>query len=54
MRTGEYHDLRTGPIDFGPIESVSEEANRNADVRRIKLGDAVDFILEVQRCNTDG
>ncbi|KAL8835508.1 MAG: hypothetical protein Q9176_006857 [Flavoplaca citrina] len=54
VRTGEYHDLKTGPINFGPIESVSEEIDGNGDVRRVKLGDAVDFILELQRCNTDG
>ena len=54
VRTGEYHDLRTGPIDFGPVESMSEEVDGNGDVRRVKLGDAVDFILELERLNTDG
>ncbi|KAL8854120.1 MAG: hypothetical protein Q9221_001042 [Calogaya cf. arnoldii] len=53
VRTSDYHDLKTGPIDFGPIESLSEEVDGNADVRRINLGDAVDFILDLQRRNSD-
>lgn len=53
VRTGEYHDLRTGPVNFAPIETISEEVSENADVRRIALGDAVDFILELHRQNTE-
>ncbi|KAL9007877.1 MAG: hypothetical protein Q9180_009564, partial [Flavoplaca navasiana] len=39
-------------LDFSSIESVSEEVDGNADVRRIALGDAVDFILALHRRNT--
>lgn len=53
VRTGEFHDLKTGPIDFAPIESLSEEVDGNPHVRRINLGDAVDFILDLQRRNSD-
>ena len=53
VRTSESHDLKTGPVDFSSIESVSEEFNGNADVRRIALGDAVDFILALHRRNND-
>lgn len=51
VRTGEYQDLRTGPVDFAPIREASEEVDGNADVRRIALGDAVDFILDLERQN---
>ncbi|KAL8787432.1 MAG: hypothetical protein Q9213_002209 [Squamulea squamosa] len=51
VRTGEYHDLRTGPVDFAPIQAVSEEIDGNANIRRIALGDAVDFLLELHRQN---
>ncbi|KAI4147080.1 MAG: hypothetical protein LQ341_001883 [Variospora aurantia] len=53
VRTGEFHDLRMGPIDFAAIESVSEMVDGNKDVRRIALGDAVDFVLELHRQNTE-
>ncbi|KAL8915759.1 MAG: hypothetical protein Q9208_008852, partial [Pyrenodesmia sp. 3 TL-2023] len=53
VRTGEFNDLRTGPIDFAPIEPLTEEADGNPDVRRINIGDAVDFILELHRTNCD-
>ncbi|KAL8652051.1 MAG: hypothetical protein Q9226_004430 [Calogaya cf. arnoldii] len=53
VRTGEFHDLKTGPIDFAPIESLSEELDGNFNVRRINMGDAVDFILDLQRRNSD-
>ncbi|KAL8877258.1 MAG: hypothetical protein Q9198_004692, partial [Flavoplaca austrocitrina] len=52
VRTSESHDLKTGPVDFSSIGSVSEEFSGNADVRRIALGDAVDFILALHRRNT--
>ncbi|KAL8992528.1 MAG: hypothetical protein Q9169_007032 [Polycauliona sp. 2 TL-2023] len=51
VRTGEYHDLRSGPVDFEPIREISEEVAGNPDVRRIALGDAVDFILNLARQN---
>lgn len=51
VRTSEYHDLRTGPVDFSSIESVSEQVDGNANVRRIALEDAVDFILALHRWN---
>ncbi|KAL8946006.1 MAG: hypothetical protein Q9222_007541 [Ikaeria aurantiellina] len=51
VRTGEHHDLTTGPIDFTPIEAVSEEFDGNEDVRRINLGAAVDFVLDLERRN---
>ncbi|KAL8902495.1 MAG: hypothetical protein Q9207_004652 [Kuettlingeria erythrocarpa] len=54
VRTGEFHNMRTGPIDFAPIVSLSEEVDGNADVRRISMGDAVDFILDLHRRNCDG
>ncbi|KAL8909962.1 MAG: hypothetical protein Q9171_004728 [Xanthocarpia ochracea] len=53
VRTGEFHDLRTGPVDFASIETVSEEVDGNANVRRILLGHAVDFILDLQRRNSE-
>ncbi|KAL8760742.1 MAG: hypothetical protein Q9184_003087 [Pyrenodesmia sp. 2 TL-2023] len=53
VRTGEYHDLRTGPVNFAPIQTMSEKVDENGDVRRIALGDAVDFILELHRRNTE-
>ncbi|KAL8657983.1 MAG: hypothetical protein Q9226_001393 [Calogaya cf. arnoldii] len=52
VRTGEFHDLKTGPVHFSSIESISEEVCGKADVRRIALGDAVDFILDLHRQNT--
>ncbi|KAL8651157.1 MAG: hypothetical protein Q9226_004829 [Calogaya cf. arnoldii] len=51
VRTGDYCDLKTGPVDFAPICEVSEESDGNPDVRRIALGDAVDFILDLERQN---
>ncbi|KAI4181924.1 MAG: hypothetical protein LQ346_006673 [Caloplaca aetnensis] len=53
VRTGEYHDLRTGPVDFAPIDNMSEQVDENGDVRRIALGDAVDFVLELHKQNTE-
>lgn len=41
-----------GPIDFTSIEAVSEQVDGNADVRRIALGHAVDFILDLNRQNS--
>ncbi|KAL8723208.1 MAG: hypothetical protein Q9225_000474 [Loekoesia sp. 1 TL-2023] len=53
VRTGEFQDLRTGPVDFGSIENVSEQVDGSADVRRIALSDAVDFILDLERRNNE-
>ncbi|KAL8650765.1 MAG: hypothetical protein Q9210_003637 [Variospora velana] len=53
VRTGEFHDLRMGPIDFTAIETVSEKVDGNEHVRRVALGDAVDFVLELHRQNTE-
>ncbi|KAL8918718.1 MAG: hypothetical protein Q9208_007189 [Pyrenodesmia sp. 3 TL-2023] len=53
VRTGEYHDLRTGPVDFSPIETMSEKVDEDGHVRRSALGDAVDFILELHKQNTE-
>ncbi|KAL8714434.1 MAG: hypothetical protein Q9220_001767 [cf. Caloplaca sp. 1 TL-2023] len=53
VRTGEHHDLKTGPIDFAPVEAVSEELAGNKDVRRINLRAAVDFVLELERQNNE-
>ncbi|KAI4227639.1 MAG: hypothetical protein L6R36_002274 [Xanthoria steineri] len=53
VRTGEFHDWKAGPIDFAPIEPLSEKVDENPHVRRINLGDAVDFILDMQRRNGD-
>ncbi|KAL8737195.1 MAG: hypothetical protein Q9181_001921 [Wetmoreana brouardii] len=53
VRTGEFRDLRTGPVDFAPIDAVSEEIDGNKDLRRIALGDAVDFILDLHSQNSD-
>ncbi|KAI4148511.1 MAG: hypothetical protein L6R39_002775 [Caloplaca ligustica] len=53
VRTGEHHDLRTGPVDFASIEASSEEVDGNTDVRRIPLGHAVDFILDLHRRNSE-
>ncbi|KAL8754759.1 MAG: hypothetical protein Q9184_005011 [Pyrenodesmia sp. 2 TL-2023] len=52
VRTGEFNDL-TGPIDFAPVESLSEEVDGNPHVRRINMGDAVDFILDLHGRNCD-
>ncbi|KAL8695343.1 MAG: hypothetical protein Q9218_000102 [Villophora microphyllina] len=52
VRTGDYHDLRSGPVDFGPVETISEEIDGNQDVRRIALGHAVDFILSLHMLNS--
>ncbi|KAL8996284.1 MAG: hypothetical protein Q9169_004170 [Polycauliona sp. 2 TL-2023] len=49
VRTGEFHDLKTGPVDFSSIESVSEEVDGDANVRRIAIGDAVDFVLKLHK-----
>ena len=53
VRTGEFHDLRTGPVDFASIEALSEEVDGNANVRRTLLGHAVDFILDLHRRNSE-
>ncbi|KAL8705558.1 MAG: hypothetical protein Q9201_001336 [Fulgogasparrea decipioides] len=53
VRTGIFHDLRTGPINFAPIDAVSEVVDGNMDLRRIALGDAVDFILDLHNQNSD-
>ncbi|KAL8846313.1 MAG: hypothetical protein Q9221_008596 [Calogaya cf. arnoldii] len=52
VRTGDYRDLRTGPVDFTPIYEVSEEVDGNPDVRRIALGDAVEFVLDLEMQNS--
>ena len=51
VRTGEYHDLETGPVDFASIYAVSEESDGNPDVRRLTFVDAVDFVLALERQN---
>ncbi|KAL8689834.1 MAG: hypothetical protein Q9218_004579 [Villophora microphyllina] len=53
VRTGDDHDLLTGPIDFGAIDAVSEGYQGNRNVRRIALGDAVDFVLDLHRRNNE-
>ncbi|CAO1603811.1 hypothetical protein XANCAGTX0491_007390 [Xanthoria calcicola] len=53
VRTGEFHDWKACPIDFASIESLSEKVDGNPHVRRINLGHAVDFILDLQRRNSD-
>ncbi|KAL8966279.1 MAG: hypothetical protein Q9197_006075 [Variospora fuerteventurae] len=37
VRTGEFHDLRMGPIDFAAIETVSEMVDGNKDAELIAL-----------------
>ncbi|KAI4213351.1 MAG: hypothetical protein LQ351_004092 [Letrouitia transgressa] len=53
VRTGVYHDLRTGPIDFASIEVTSEMVDGNENVRRITLCGAVGFVLDLQRRNAE-
>ncbi|KAL9609355.1 MAG: hypothetical protein Q9167_005863 [Letrouitia subvulpina] len=52
VRTGVYHDLRTGLVDFASIEAISEEVDGSENVRRINLSSAVDFVLDLHRRNT--
>lgn len=52
LRTGEFHDLRPGPMDHALVESLSETVDGNPHVRRINLSDAVDSIHDVQRRNS--
>lgn len=52
VRTGEHHDVETGPMDFASIHAVSEEVDGNPDVRRLALVNAVDFILASERQNS--
>ncbi|KAL8951285.1 MAG: hypothetical protein Q9222_002740 [Ikaeria aurantiellina] len=54
VRTGEHHDLKTGPVDFASIADKSELVDGNDDVRRLTLGDAVDFVLDLHGRNGDG
>ncbi|KAL9025592.1 MAG: hypothetical protein Q9196_005611, partial [Gyalolechia fulgens] len=53
VRTGGFHDVRTGPVDFASIETVSEEVGGNANVRRILLGYTVGFILDLHRRHSE-
>ncbi|MCJ1253631.1 hypothetical protein MMC24_001443 [Lignoscripta atroalba] len=49
VRTGDTTVLKLGPINFHSIEGISQEVGGDKNVRRVGLGGAVDFILDLQQ-----
>ncbi|KAL8676965.1 MAG: hypothetical protein Q9186_006574 [Xanthomendoza sp. 1 TL-2023] len=47
VRTGEHHDLATGPVDFAPVEALSETVDGNQNVR-LNLASPLQHVSNVQ------